>query len=294
MQLFTGINLPGGSNPPADDISAVEQVGLIFGIIISRPLYVALQKDQGLPTGDLANEATAPSLSAAHIRSLGLANAGPLNIDWRTLFRNWNYITNDHPTLDATEENLAKGPVRWVRRVAGSGTQAAFNAFFMYSPCAGTAASTPSTATDSTPTYLVQEFGATGGVIGAVNTATEFKAGIVSRENSPGANYGFVKLDGTYPNKASAQDGRYNWVVEQFFTKNSITDGDSNKTAFFNQLATLTGSPSVIQQTSGKAGLVALPGIADPTDPAYQAQKTRYRTLANTCGGLQEIVPVIE
>lgn len=289
--LFTGVNLPSGSNPAAADISAVGQFGVVFGIIASRPLYVALQKDQGLAVGDLANELTAPTLSTTQVRSMALANAGPLNTDWRIIFRNWQYTTNDHPSLDATEEGLVTGPVRWVRRVAGSGSQAAFNAYFMNNPCAGNAASTPATALDSGATYFVQEFGSTGGVIGGVTSTTQFKAGLISRENNPTTlgDWGFVKLDGVYPNKLNAREGRYNYVVEQVLTKNSITDGDANKLAFFNQLAESTGSPTVIAGLSGTQGIVALPFVANSADPAYQAQKTKFRSLANTCGGLQSV-----
>lgn len=289
--LFTGINLPAGSSAPTADISATGQFGVVFGIIVSRPLYVALQKDQGLTSGDTANPALAPTLSTAQIRSIGTANGGPLNTDWRSLFRTWDYTANSSPVLDATENALARGLVNWRRRVAGSGSQAAFNAFFTNNPCAGAAAAVPSTAGDSTGTYNVNEQGSTGGVITQVSVPGQFAAGLISRETNPtaGGDFGFVRLDGVYPNKANAQNGTYNWVVEQVLTKNSITDSRPNELAFFNQLATLTGSPSVIAGLSGTQGIVALPFIADSTDPQYNAQKTRYRTLANTCGGLVSV-----
>jgi hypothetical protein len=300
--LFRSVNLPAGiAQPNFANIEARGQFGVIFGIAASTALWNALRTDQvaaGLlpaacstatPTSpDLVVGTTtfpggcAPSISTSQVVSLSNANGGPLNTDWRALFRN-------------APPAAASDPVRWARRTAGSGTQASFNAVFLNNPCSASGLA-PAGSADSTPTYVVTESGSSGGLLafvgGTANTttsndgATRFVAGILTRESAPGSgtgtpNWGFLKLDGVYPIKANQQNGAYRWMAEQVLTRR-LTASPA-VTSFFEQLATATGSPTVIAGLSGTAGVVALPFIADSTDPQYAAQATRYRTLANSC-----------
>ncbi len=304
--LFRDVNLPAGiAQPNFANIEARGQFGVIFGIAASTALWNALRTDQvnaGLlpaacatatPTSpDLVVDTTtfpggcAPSISTSQVVSLSTANGGPLNTDWRALFR-------------GTPPAAATQAVRWARRTAGSGTQASFNAVFLNNPCSASGLA-PAGSGDSSPggagPYVVTESGSGGGLLafvgGTANTTTSndgttrFVAGIITRESAPGsgtgtANWGFLKLDGVYPIKANQQIGAYRWMAEQVLTRRLTAPAPV--TSFFELLATATGSPTVISALSGTAGVVALPGIADSTDPQYAAQATRYRTLANSC-----------
>jgi hypothetical protein len=300
--LFRGVNLPAGvATPNFSNIESRGQWGVVFGIGASTALWTALRDDQiaaGLlpaacatatPTSpNLVVGATtfpggcAPTISTAQVISLSIANAGPLNTDWTPLFRS-------APPAAATQT------VRWARRVAGSGTQSSFNAVFMNNPCSPNGLA-PSTQPESGPTYVVTESGSGGALLnflgGSANTGTSndgltrYAAGIITRESAPGSgtgtpNWGFLKLDGVYPIKANAQNGAYRWVAEQVLTLRATAPAAVR--SFYEQLATATGSPTVIASLSGTDGIVALPGIADSSDPQYAAQATRYRTLGNSC-----------
>jgi hypothetical protein len=175
--------------------------------------------------------------------------------------------------------------VRFVRRAAGSGTQASFNANFLNYLCSprGTV---PATAADSSPTYIVNVQSSTGNLLSQVNSTTAYNLGIASRENTPSGatpNYGFVKIDGTYPSKANARAGRYNWMAEQTLTLRA--GFSANEKIMFDRLVALTSSPSVINDFSAavKEGVVALPFVADAANPFYNIHATSYRTFNNSC-----------
>lgn len=299
--LFTGVLQPAGVNPyvPSGISQVTGQFGIIFGINVSLPLYRALQADQGLVQDD--TEANAPSLSTAQVASIATNIGGPLNTDWTPLFRN-------------AAPAAATQPVRFVRRVAGSGSHATFSAVNLNINCAPADRTTPpAAALESTPTYTVLEYGATGVQIQAVDSVAPFPTvtaanasanavalngtakpanyyamGYASLENAPaasgnGSGWRFVKLDGQYPSKANAQGGRYNWMAEQVLTLR--TGATAAEESFFTRLAQVTGSPSVIANFSlpTRNGVVALPFVADAGDPNYLAQRTRYRTFGNSC-----------
>jgi len=300
-ELFRGLNAPPGvpelTAAQLANIEAKGQMGVIYGIIASRALWTALRDDQiaagRLPAAcSTATPASpdlgavpggcAPSIGTSQVVSLFYTNAGPLNTDWSALF---------HGAPPAA----ASAPVRVARRNPGSGTQATFNATFMNNPCSASGL-LPAGAGDSSPTYIVTESGSGGGVLslvgGTSNTAlsndgnTRFVVGILSRETNPGTpagtpNWGFLAVDGEYPIKANQQIGQYRWMAEQVLTLRRTAPAAVR--SFFDLLATATGSPTVIAGLAGTQGIVALPGVADPTDPAYTAQRTRYRTMGNSC-----------
>jgi hypothetical protein len=279
VEMFAGANI---GALPAVVPSGIDQVnsqfGIIYGVVASEALYKALQADQGLTVGSLTDAATAPSLSRAQIASLATANGGPLNNDWTALF--------------TTPPAAASNPVRFVRRVAGSGTQTSFNANFLNYLCSARG-SLPATAADSSATYVVEEQGSTGTLLASVSSTSVFKVGIASRENNQTAstpatpNWGFVKIDGVYPSKANAQNGRYNWVAEQVLTLR--TGFSAVEKTLYDRLVTLTASPTTINgfSAAAKDGTVALPFVADAGDPNYLTHRTRFRTFGNSC-----VVPI--
>lgn len=299
--MFSGPLAPAGVGAfvPSGIDQVTGQFGIIFGINVSLPLYRALQADQGLAQDD--TEANAPTLTSGQVASIATANGGPLNIDWTPLFRN-------AAPADATQ------PVRFIRRVSGSGSHATFSARLLNVNCAPADRTTAAaSAAESGTTYTVLEYGATGVQIGAVDSVQPFPTvtlsnasanavalvgtakpanyyamGYASLENAPaasgnGSGWRFVKLDGNYPSKVNAQNGRYNWLAEQVLTlRAGATPAESS---FFTTLAQVTGSPTVISNFSlpTRNGVVALPFIADSTDPNYTAQRTRFRTFTNSC-----------
>jgi hypothetical protein len=268
-ELFQLANLPAGANPPvAGGFSRVEGAfGISFGIVVSQALYQALQADQGLAVGS-ETEANRPSLSSAQVLSLSTANGGALNTDWTSLF------TGAAPAA-------ASAPVRWNRRVSGSGSQATFNAVLLNYVCSGRAPQ-PAAVGDSTPTHIVQEFGSTGNQLAAIASTTEYRAGFASRENSDaGVNWKFVKLDGVFPSKANVVSGKYKWFAEQVLTLR--TGASASDTAFFNALLAELGSDATIAAYSPavREGVVGLPGVATGTPGTGDV--TRMRTLGNSC-----------
>jgi hypothetical protein len=268
-ELFQLNNLPAGAQPPvAGGFSNVQGAfGIGFGIVVSQALYQALQADQGLAVGS-TTEANRPSLSRAQVQSLSTNNGGALNTDWTSLF------TGPAPAA-------ASAPVRWVRRVAGSGSQATFNAVLLNYVCSARA-SAPATAADSSATYIVQEFGSTGNQLAAIASTTEFRAGFASRENSDATvNWKFVKLDGVFPSKANLLAGKYTWFAEQVLTLRSSPS--ANETAVFNALLAELGSDATIAAFTPtvREGVVGLPGVATGTPGTGDV--TRMRTLGNSC-----------
>lgn len=301
-QMFTGPLAPAGVGAfvPSGIDQVTGQFGIIFGINVSLPLYRALQADQGLAQDD--TEANAPSLTSAQVASIATANGGPLNNDWTPLFR------NAAPAAATTQ------PVRFVRRVAGSGSHATFSARLLNVNCAPADRTTAAAgAGESGPSYTVLEYGATGVQIAAVDSVAPYPTvtaanasanavalvgqakasdhyamGYASLENAPtasgnGSGWRFVKLDGNFPSKANAQNGRYNWIAEQVLTLRAGATAAEGE--FFTKLAQVTGSPSVIANFSipTRNGVVALPFVADAGDPNYLAQRTRFRTFTNSC-----------
>jgi hypothetical protein len=267
--LFQLNNLPAGAGAPvAGGIGRTEGAfGISFGIVVSQALYQALQADQGLTPGAV-DEANRPSLSSAQVLGMSTSNGGALNTDWTSLF------VNAAPAA-------ANAPVTWVRRVRGSGSQATFNAVLLNYVCSP-AGAPPSAAADSTPTHIVQEFGNTGGQLGAIASTTDYRAGFASRENSDaGVNWKFVKLDGVFPSKANVRSGKYKWMAEQVLTLRS--GATPAETAVFEAILAELGSDATIASYSAavREGSFGLPFVATGTPGTGDV--TRMRTLGNSC-----------
>lgn len=233
----------GGGNVSSKGVESDANVGQVFGVAVSIPLYRALQAAQGLSdvnssTYDTAN---APNITRAQYVAI-VAQGGAANGDWTP-------ILGSNP-----------GNVRVERRVNTSGSQASSNAFFLASPCAsGVGASlTPAAATDSTSTYIVTENSGSGNVKSRLTTASlpatlvedRYAIGVLSAENSwvvdtPAGNggYRFVKLDGVHPEAGDAENarvtaakGQYAFHMEMKNFVRSNYAGAPAKTAFENNI----------------------------------------------------------
>ena len=246
-------------------------IGQAFGVGVSYPLYLQLQKND-VAAGALAatcddGSATAPNLTPACQPSLPSVR--------------YTAVAN-RDSIGGVDGSLFGGPagsiVNLARRVPTSGTQSASNIRFLDKPCAtGTSqgALEPARATDSTGTAIVTEQSSTGGVKTALNAATganQFGLGVMSMENTPAPTatadrWAFVKLDRVSPNsdaqqRAEAMDGSYNFWYElaAFTAGGSISPASAAGSALISAVNTTLGE-------SDLKGIFATPvaGSGGPT-----------------------------
>jgi hypothetical protein len=233
----------GGGDVSSKGTDSAVGIGQVFGVVVSRPLYRAMQVAQGIanntdvldPNFDPAN---APNITKAQYTSI-ISQGGTFQTDWS-------------PILGAagTGKNVIVA-----RRVQTSGSQASSNAFFLNNPCAtGVAANlNPATAADTSGTsFVVVEGAGTGNVktritqasTALASTNNEFAIGVISAENdwrveSPtgGQNgYRFIKVDGAHPEagdtanaRVTATNGQYAFHMElHSFVANTATGFGAN------------------------------------------------------------------
>jgi hypothetical protein len=191
----------GGGDTAVNAKGTVSQAnfGQAFGVIVSKPLYRALQVKQGIAANTDAldpnyDPANAPNITREQYAAIADQN-GSYHTDWA-------------PLIGAAG---AGHKVILARRVNSSGTQASSTAFFMHTPCSASGL-VPAAAADSTTSFEVFEGAGTGNVKTRLSTAStsvgtdNFAIGVVSLENdwrtdtSTATNgYRFVKLDGVHP-----------------------------------------------------------------------------------------------
>ncbi len=260
----------------------------IFGVAVNKKLYARLQQAQGL-TGDVpADQDTwtstdidnIPSLPTEFVRA-AFANGGLTGV--AAAARGWNIVVPAAPLVAGKTVNVC-------RRVEGSGTQAASNAFFMLNPCQagygatltpGGFAQTAGSATQgvagtfgtlgvrATGTAYREDTG-TGGVETCLGTTVEgavnpsdasdneaYGLAVLGRENNPRANggdkgYRFVKLDGVAPIRALAKAGDYPFVFEATMQWNTANPAlNSDKIAFLTNLRSNVGRSASLAKADG-------------------------------------------
>jgi len=219
----------------AKGVAAPANFGQAFGLIVSKPLYRALQVKQGIAANTDAldpnyDPANAPSITKQQYVAI-IDQAGAYHTDWS-------------PILGATGTGHK---VILARRVNSSGTQASSTAFFLNSPCAQSMP-IPAAAADTSATFEVFEGAGTGNVKTRISTASNsagtdnFAIGVVSLENdwrsdsSTTTNgYRFVKINGVHPEagdtanaRVTVTNGSYPFHMESYsFERNTPA-----KTAF--------------------------------------------------------------
>ncbi len=189
------------------DVGSQNQV--IMGIAVTNNLYNDLATAQGLSTG----AGQVPSLPRSLIASLlsgGLASPAD-GQGWQALFT---------PGSLPADDTAAKAQVNIGRRVNGSGTQAAANAFFLNYGCSPSSNTVPLKASDSSAgAIVINEGSGTGNVITFLNgiPATQYGIGLISKENAPavGANWKHIAIDGVAPSRDNVKNGKYEYAVEQ-------------------------------------------------------------------------------
>jgi hypothetical protein len=212
--LFPSTIGGGSDKVNAAGVDTPANIGQVFGVVVSRPLYRAMQVAQGIaantdaldPSFDPAN---APSITKAQYTSI-ITQGGAYQTDWS-------------PIVGAA--GVGKKVVL-ARRVQTSGSQASSNAFFLSNPCATGVSGNlnPAVAADSSASFEVFEGSGTGNVKTRITTASnaaaatnqEYAIGVISAENdwriesaTGGQNgYRFIKVDGVHPETGDTANAR--------------------------------------------------------------------------------------
>ena len=281
--LFVGINLATGQDPltpgQVNALTINSQNAVIFGIAAT-------------------NNMTLPSLSRAQVTSMLTGS-----------YLSWNQVDPALPVQGVTV----------CRRVQGSGSQAAANAYFTGFPCSK-GGLVPATNANNDPVsgYTVVMNSTAGDVAACLNIAQaagKRAIGILATERQPSGTDGwhYASIDGVNPVGANpnlevtATKGQYDWFVEQsmqYLNAGVCTDGKTapcvspatiKKTALTGakldlvaKIRDLSGDPVFLATLPGVA---SLPTIADPNadytaNPGvgYQEGAVMAGTrLSNTC-----------
>jgi hypothetical protein len=283
----------GGGDVSSKGTEGAANVGQVFGVVVSTPLYRALQAAQGLADVNATtyDPAVAPNITSAQYVSI-IASGGAYQTDWS-------------PILGAAG---AGKKMVLARRVATSGTQASSNAFFLKNPCAGglSASLAPAVAADSNPNFEVFEGSSTGNVKTRISTATSsagsdnFAIGVMSTENdwrteptSATSGYRFIKVDGVHPEagdvanaRVQAANGNYAFHME---LKNFVRSAPA-KTAFEDAIvgqitSALSAPPTAASCAVFPRGLTLSP--LGGSICTVGTQVTKSTVLGNNCSPAQ-------
>lgn len=261
----------------------------IFGVAVNKKLYLALQKAQGLVAASATvvdeDAAKQPSLPIPFVRG---ALTGQLLGNDPTTKKGWNLVV---PT--SVDAAIMSKKINVCRRAAGSGTQAASNAFFANNPCGGADIYSPANAGGSigaTGALAVVAGSSTGAVESCLGTTAQnaagdaYALGVIGRENNPLANggdkgYRFVKLSGVAPERANVINSSYEFVVESTmqWAKTGANAPTGDKLTLLKLLRNNMGKASVLAglDIDFQAGLAASPSTIVGTwadlSPAVQA-----------------------
>lgn len=273
--LFKGINTPlDDPNYPQDGLADAQLAELtitpmmqtVFAVAVNKSLRDALQAKQGLSVGSEA-EADRPSISTAEAASYfgGLLTDPAGGMGWQPLLL----------STDAKKDTR----VNVCRRVQGSGTQAAANAFLNGFPCNSAAAtiadgsysdgglSNSVSNVGPSGSLFVYEGSSTGNVISCLGAAEDngaYAIGHVSKENNEASTkWRHVKLDGVAANRDNVKAGKYGYFFESTLQwHNARFEGlGADQKSFLEQFAAEAGKPSSLAKLSSATqnGVAALP-----------------------------------
>ena len=266
-----------------EDLSQLDtksQNQVIMGVAVNKVLYSALQTAQAT-TGR-------PSIPRSFISSL-LAG----NVNDPTVGQGWQMLLG----------SAATGQVNLGRRVAGSGTQAAANAYFLGYGCAPSANLSPINDGNNDAGKLEVNMGS-----GTTNvkqflttknnlTTPQYALGFISRENNGPSEtsadrkeYDHVSIDGVEPTRDNVKVGKYDFVVEQTMQWNN-TYLDSFRTGvtaadlklFLGDFRIRSGNPVVIDTLSSTVagGTAAIANSQSVPPYVYADTATDAQGLAN-------------
>ena len=272
--MFKGINVPkDDASYPIDGLTE-DQIGeltvsplfqTVFGVAVNTALRDAMQTAQGLsPIGDTGPQ---PSISrglAATYFSGGLLDPS-VGYGWQ-------------PLVSATDAKRATR-VNICRRADGSGTQAAANAAFLQFPGGASALNIATransdagltqavTTPNTTGKAFVYEGSTTGNVIACLGGAQDngaYAIGHVSAENdSTGAKWRHVRLDGIAPTRDNTKAGLYDYYFESTMQWNNTQYAtlSPDQQTFLTNFAAFAQTPAALTRlsTATQNGVAALP-----------------------------------
>ncbi|MDH4391758.1 MAG: hypothetical protein QE285_10105, partial [Aquabacterium sp.] len=277
-----------------------------FGVVVSQPLYIALQKKNGLAescnTTGIDTAACQPSISRADYASLVAKNGKIATI------------------ADLTGDSTLTGTLNLARRDDLSGTQASSNIFFVNGQCGGNAevavpksidglvakaggllgglAVRTDITDDVAGTLDVAAHATSDGVKSAVGSQTAYSIGVAGTgSGGKTSTYGrFVKIDGVSPNfdgtnymtaaatRAQIANGAYPfaYVVQGMYVTATMAKNAAKKATV---LAVLNGfKSSAITDLSGIAYL-----DSDASD-AMAAKQSKYsRANGDNCSPIVKL-----
>ncbi len=277
-----------GANRATTNLDSEGFVQNIFGVAVNKKAYLALQKAQGLVDAAATvideDAAKQPSLPIPFVRG---ALTGQLVGNDTTFKKGWNLVI---PGAFDKKINVC-------RRAAGSGTQAASNAFFANNPCSSLDFYTPSAAGGSIGAVGglgVVAASSTGNVEVCLGTTAEnaaggaYALGVIGRENNPrptvngvqqDKGYRFVKLNNVAPERANVIDGSYEFVFESTmqWAKTGVNAPAGEKLDLLKLMRGNMGKAAILAglDVDFQAGLAASPstvtGAWADLSPAVQA-----------------------
>lgn len=253
--LFVPPNVPSGfgATTPAqlNKMVITSQVGLVFGIPVTKALRDALQTAQGLTAGS-ETEANMPNLSKNQVAALMTGG-----------IKNWTTFKVNGTSLTAVAgvTGPADTKVHICRRVEGSGTQAQMNANFLRVPCVA-GAFNPATTSNPVTGPIVTLNSAAGDVdtcLDTDNTANNWSVGVQSLEkNVPVAGvypkgYRFVKIDGKAPTLQNAANGQYfDWAENSIQWLKAVNGGPTGDVlTILTKVASDAGKPTIVTGVNG-------------------------------------------
>lgn len=240
-------------------------VNTIFGLAVSAPLYTALQTDQSLAA------TVRPTVPKAVIASM-LASSFDPSIGWKAL------LPNAAAAITGKQINIC-------RRVNGSGTQTAANAFYLEYP-RNALSLFPATNADNSEfpnvlanvgnggTIMVYEGSSTGNVRSCLDAANDaaggaFAIGLISLENAETAKWKFAAIDGAVASRDNAKKGQYHYAFESTMQINNAA-GATQK-SFLNGMIDAAKKSVNLNSLSAAAqnGVMALPAASDCAAAAF-------------------------
>lgn len=239
----------------AANLDILPELAAVFGIPVSNTI------------GGVANAIT--NLTKSQVASIMSGT-----------YTDWHQVKSSIPA--GTTINIC-------RRVAGSGTQAGTNAWFMANPCLGPYSGSLSPLTASANVF---ENASSGLVASCMNTKGN-AIGLLGVETQPGAGdtWHFATIDGQSPSTANAAQGTYDFYVESTFQYRKSTPAGAVRD-LMDLIRAKAGDPSVIASL-GIPGVLALPTNGWMPDSPYVATNpvSWGSRSGHTCSATQLLFP---
>jgi len=298
--MFVGPNLPSGwpelTSADKASMTVSSEYGVVFGLHVTNDIYDDLLTAQ-VASGALPNTCVAgvahtdtcrPSMSKAQVSSI---LSGDLT----------NFKQVDPALLNVGAGG--SGIMTVCRRVVGSGTQAAANAYFMENICRNgpNGGFKGMVTTTAGTTYEVIENSSSGGLVscmqdsfdGAIKGYPMGAIGFNAIEKQPTSSkylnaaggpgdWDYVKINGINPTVANAISGEYDYWYEQTIQWLSTLTGP--ELDGLNMVKNASGDPAVMV-SAGLNGVAALPINVDASGANWNWQNpAHYPTMRGSRG----------